>query len=521
MKVDSVEDYEEYDKYDIVNPIPAALIESMRAFGYSPETSVADLMDNSISAGARNIWVKFVWLGSDSYVAIIDDGSGMNEAALVKSMRLGSQNPLDERDESDLGRFGLGLKTASLAQCRSLTVGSLGSDQVFSMRLWDLDYIANTGEWRLLKGETQSTAWSINQEIVSGYLTGLESGTVVIWNNLDRLLGDTAEDGKAAERAFYTTADRVKEHLQMVFHRYMTGRGKLNIYYGNNEAPLKPWDPFLSRERSTQMLEHESPVLYQRRIDVRPYILPHHTKIDPEVHDDAAGIKGWNAHQGFYVYRNKRLLVPGSWLGLSNMKQEEHYKLARIQIDIPNSMDDLWELDVKKSDARPPVGLQAELRRIATGARSKASEVYRYRGKSVARTQSGAFVYIWTKRSLRGGRFRWTINREHPLMKSVKDLLSKEGRQSFEATLKMIEETIPVAQLWVDTSETPDKHVQYFEEHPAAEVLEVMEAAFRALIVTGHSETEAVERLSVMEPFERYPEQLALLKEGIDRYDNE
>ena len=107
MKVDSVEDYEEYDKYDIVNPIPAALIESMRAFGYSPETSVADLMDNSISAGARNIWVKFVWLGSDSYVAIIDDGSGMNEAALVKSMRLGSQNPLYERDESDLGRFGL------------------------------------------------------------------------------------------------------------------------------------------------------------------------------------------------------------------------------------------------------------------------------------------------------------------------------------------------------------------------------------------------------------------------------
>ena len=110
--------------YDIVNPGASAMIESLRAYGYSLNSAIADLLDNSITAHAKNIWIHMYWDGGNSWLSITDDGSGMDEKTLINAMRPGSQNPLDQRKEDDLGRFGLGLKTASFSQCRSLTVVS-------------------------------------------------------------------------------------------------------------------------------------------------------------------------------------------------------------------------------------------------------------------------------------------------------------------------------------------------------------------------------------------------------------
>ena len=502
-------------EFEIVEPDPSSLIEALRAFGYSPETSLADLIDNSITANAKNIWVKFVWAGAESHIEILDDGSGMDTKELVRAMKVGSQNPLNERDAKDLGRFGLGLKTASFAQCRHVSVSSLKDGLPISTRIWDLDYVAKHGQWRLMKYPSKN-----HDEIITGSLgKNMASGTLIIWSNLDRMLGLVDESDSRHQDNFYEIESRVAKHLSMVFHRYMEGNNKINIYIAGDPNPLKPWDPFLTDEDYTDPLPIEKPSLFDKKISVEPFVLPHHTMMSSkEAHNEASGIKGWNAHQGFYIYRNKRMLVPGSWLGIRNLKQEEHYKLARIKVDIPNSMDDSWELDVKKSEARPPSGLRSDLARIAGVVRGKARDVYAFRGKPSARKHAEDFEYIWNSKELRS-RIRYSINRNHPLIKSVKSLLGKNIK-ALEATLKLIEETIPITQFWIDSSENPDKHIQHFEGKSESEVLEVMMETYNAMLNNGFTSTEALERLPNLELSARYPHILAILLEKVQQKDD-
>ena len=133
----------------IVPPDPALVLESLRSIGYSLETAVADIIDNSISAGARHI--HFDTVSDGEYIMISDDGRGMSESELINALKLGSADPLEDRNVSDLGRFGLGLKLASLSHCRKLTVASKSADSPVSIRQWDLDVIRNSGEWVLLE----------------------------------------------------------------------------------------------------------------------------------------------------------------------------------------------------------------------------------------------------------------------------------------------------------------------------------------------------------------------------------
>jgi hypothetical protein len=133
------------------SPNPSSMIETFRAIGYSMEAAVADILDNSISAGAKNIWVDFEWKGSETWLSIRDDGAGMDGEQLVQAMRPGSKNPTESRDARDLGRFGLGLKTASFSQCRRLTVLSKTKQSQADYWTWNLDYVRETGEWNLIK----------------------------------------------------------------------------------------------------------------------------------------------------------------------------------------------------------------------------------------------------------------------------------------------------------------------------------------------------------------------------------
>src|SRR5579872_5411751 len=123
--------------FDIVAPDASAMIESLRAFGYDLPTAIADLIDNSISAGAKNVWLNFRWNGPDSFISVADDGCGMSRTTLINAMRAGSRSPLDPRTPADLGRFGLGLKTASFSQCRRLTVASKEKKNSTCIRRWD------------------------------------------------------------------------------------------------------------------------------------------------------------------------------------------------------------------------------------------------------------------------------------------------------------------------------------------------------------------------------------------------
>lgn len=489
--------------FEVVEPNAPAMIESMRAVGYTAQAAVADLVDNSISARARNVWVTFHWDGTSSFVSITDDGSGMDEAVLTEAMRMGSRSPLEEREPSDLGRFGLGLKTASFSQCRRLTVWTRSHSGLRAIRSWDLDYVHETGEWRLLKEAAPGSAAR------SAPLEDLPTGTVVAWENLDRLVEGAPVEDERAQLRFLEVAEAVENHLAMVFHRFLEPPAELTIWI--NGRPVRPWDPFLRGETATQQLAEETLLVGGDRVLVRPYVLPHHSRLAADVHQQAAGPGGWNARQGFYIYRNRRLLVPGDWLHLGFQK-EEHSKLARIQIDIPTTLDGAWQIDVKKSTAKPPGALRDDLRRIAKVTRKRATEIYRHRGKVIARSAARNDSFVWN-RIVRRGKVAYRVNREHPVVRDTLNTSDGRGHQ-VESLLRMIEETVPSPLISLDASQTPDEQAAPFEGAPAREVDDLLRRTYESLRAAGHTPAVARERLGGIEPFNHFPELIATLEDN-------
>ena len=492
------------NEYDLVEPRAPAMLESLRAFGYTIQTAIADLIDNSISAETKNVWLQFDWDGSESCISIRDDGKGMTEEELVNAMRLGSRDPLQQRDAKDLGRFGLGLKTASFSQCRRLTVRTKAVAQNSAIRRWDLDYVGQTGEWRLLRSGASGSEKRLTA------LEQMESGTVVLWESMDRVVGGTKTDEPKDHSRFLEMIEDVEKHLAMVFHRFLERKNKLQIWI--NQRLIEPWNPFLTNEKATQWLPEENLYFQEDRVVVQPYVLPHHSKVDSQTYEKATGPNGWNAQQGFYIYRNERMLVTGDWLGLG-LQRDEHCKLARIQVDLPNSMDSDWNIDVKKSRARPPASLREDFKRIARLTRSKAADIYRHRGKVIARKSSENYVFTWLKK-VKHDKVFYSINLEHPLVKEALNI-STENRQVIKALLRLIEETVPVQQIWLDNAENSEQHSQPFERVPSKEVREVMTQIYNALIKSGLSPKDAERRLITMEPFQHFAEIVDSLSEEI------
>jgi hypothetical protein len=282
-------------------PKAAAMIEALRGLGYTTATALADIIDNGIAAGADKVDVLFSWDGQASTIAAMDNGAGMDGAELDIAMRLGEKSPLEERGAHDLGRFGLGLKTASFSQCRRLTVASRKNGMTHCLR-WDLDVLANSQDdgWHLLEGPAPGSEFCLDA------LHGSQ-GTLVLWEKLDRIVtpGFKSQD-------FLDLIDQVEQHLAMVFHRFLAG-GKRRLHIHINDRPVEPWEPFLTGHPATW----SSPVeRLAHGVEVQCHVLPHKDRLDQFQHDQAAGPNGWTAQQGFYVYRNQRLLLAGSWLGL-------------------------------------------------------------------------------------------------------------------------------------------------------------------------------------------------------------
>lgn len=331
-------------------PFAPVLMESTRAIGYSLEAAIADIIDNSIAAKAGKVQLFFFPV-DDAYVCILDNGSGMDDAQIDVAMQYGSKSPTDMRDASDLGRYGLGLKTASLSQCRVLTVVSKQGNTIIGRR-WDLDYVIETGKWSLLVLDEDD----LEKVPHIADLKEQENGTLVVWQNLDRLLMGEVDYEKSLGRKM----DDVRQHLGLVFHRYLSGEAgikRLEILF--NGVKIKAADPFLLK-KSTQAMDTETLIIRGKKILVKPYILPHISKMTEEEKNQLGGKEGIRKQQGFYVYRNKRLLIWGTWFRM--MRQGDLSKLARVMVDIPNDLDDLWTLDIKKSHARPALHLGVSLR---------------------------------------------------------------------------------------------------------------------------------------------------------------
>lgn len=479
----------------IPHPLPpraSSLTESMRDIGYSLETAVADIIDNSIAAGASEVSIRFDFESNNPRLCIIDNGKGMARDELIDAMRHGSKHPRTVRDADDLGRFGLGLKTASFSQCRRLTVVSSQKKKV-EAATWDLDSVSDADEWTLgILEPNEITALPYIDELGA-------TGTLVLWEKLDRLCGNTAP----SKDMLYEKIELVDRHLALVFHRFLAGeiKGK-KLEIKLNGHRIEPFDPFCTTNKATQLLPEEICRVQGHEVKIQPYILPHHSKLSPREHDYYQTRSEFVSNQGVYVYRNNRLMAWGNWFRL--VPKGESTKLARVKIDFPNALDELWTIDIKKSRAFPPQQIRDKLRQVLNRIVEQSTRVHSGRGRKLFDENPEPF---WVRYAEHGG-VRYSLNKDHPVIASYQQMLEPDQQRLFNEVLTVVEDSIPVEAIYSDYSMTPKS----FDEAPALDGEDILRRlGLLCEILTAEKQLDAEgfrKTVNNLKPFCDYPQQI-------------
>lgn len=419
-------------------PEPRDMIDALRSFGYSPENSIADLIDNSIFAKAKNVNIKF-WEGGSidkTYVSIMDDGVGLNlDELLSKAMKWGASD--QPRNEDDLGRFGFGLKSASLAQCKLLTVISKGSEGKINLRKWDVEYLKEINEWDVTDNETPDLAPHIAE------LKLQKTGTIILWQKLDKMLESEISDPKFSHRPIIKIREKVKKHLSMIFGNYLD-KININMPIGNNINTLKPWDPFIQNHLYTDILPEEIIRFDDSEIKFKAFILPASNDFENDLeYDNAGGETGkWVDRQGIYIYRKNRLIAPGGWhnivIGNKELLPKEKWNRIRIRLDYDGKNDQLWRLDVKKTRIKIPGQIQ---QRLIPNIKKLMDQIKSTEFQKINLKTHEGYESPWnmivnkTKKYLK-------INRKHKLITQIASKLQNE--KDLEKLLKLIEGNVPI-----------------------------------------------------------------------------
>ncbi|MGO2842044.1 ATP-binding protein [Corynebacterium variabile] len=357
-----------------VAPSASRLTGSLRDIGYSFESAVADLIDNSIAAGATAVDVFISYAGRDSRIFIVDNGKGMNEEGLAEALRFGTKRGYKL---GELGRYGLGLKTASLSQCRRLVVYSREerAESLCGFTL-DLDFIEEVDDWMINFPDNKDLHRRV-EELLTG-----NAGTVVVWEKLDRLLPAKNPDSSWARQKFLKMSERLQQHLEMVFHRFLSAEvnaSKVQIRINGEE--LLPWDPFARTEEKTDLvnidlLDLPTSTGSLGRVVVHSYCLPSRSQFSShEAFERAGGPRKWNRQQGLYIYRANRLVQWGGWDGIRTI--DEHVKLARVALDFDTDLDDEFNINVAKMRVTMPHQLKKMLARSVADVCAQAGARYR------------------------------------------------------------------------------------------------------------------------------------------------
>lgn len=464
-----------------IPPRASAVVESLRDLGYSLETALADVIDNSLAAGANKIELVAETHEEDPAIGILDNGTGMTEAELLEAMRPGSKSPLEERTAEDLGRFGLGLKTASFSQCRRFTVVTSKAG-VLSCAVWDLDVVAKRDKWVIEHpNRVDEIRWADR-------LT--DNGTLVVWEKLDRLVGPSSDRGDLVRQLA-----RAARHIEFVFHRFLSGReapqGSVKVFL--NGGALEAFDPFHSHHPATQHHQEEILKLDGQQIRIRPMTLPHHNKVSRADWEKYGQSEGYVKSQGFYLYRNLRLIVHGTWFGLA--RQQELTKLSRVCIDIPNSLDVQWKIDVKKASAQPPPVVRKRLRKIIERIGVPSRRTYTRRGTRLAEDSQ---MPVW-QRIQDKNRISYSLNTGHPLLAAFNARLGQESEDEFKKIVSLINSTLPVESLYADVSASPES---VEPESPDAETFKgIVEAVWCTLRESGLSSAKVTAYMRSADPF--------------------
>lgn len=464
-------------------PDAASLMMSARSFGnYDLPSALADLIDNSIKAKARTVHLTCLLREGGPEVRIRDDGTGMTADELQKAMRPASTNPTAERSPDDLGRFGWGMKSASFSQCRRLTVLS-HADGELSGAEWDLD---NVDGWRMGVLNQGDIAAIAHPDVLG------RKGTEIIWRDCDRL----SENGRMQGDAFNELVSHARRRLALLFHRYLSGEaGTRKLSISLNGQKIEPFDPFHRENNATQSLSPEE-ILFPdgSSISIKGYILPHFSKLALADYDRLGGEEGFVKNQGFYVYRNNRLIMNGTWFRL--VRHGELSQLVRIAIDVPSSMDEMWKITVDKSDAQLPAVLRDRLRSLVQNLKRSSGEVFRSRG---SRLPVKGKTPVWSKYA-RGGEIRYYVNREHPLIAALLEGEDSEQATAAAAAITLIEQNFPVVTIGEDVVRAPDAINQSgFDPHSFVNMLD---AALPLLLHHAEGDMKRLrELLRVTEPY--------------------
>lgn len=427
-------------------PKAATLMGSLRSMGYSFESAIADVIDNSISAHASKVQVLFPTSPlADLAVGIMDNGEGMSNEELLEAMRYGSMASEEQRADDDLGRFGMGLKSASLSQCRRLTVISFDGIEYHGYR-WDYSYIIEKQDWiiqELSKEEIELVPFA------DAFILQ-KAGTLVVWDDFDVL---SKSSGGQIYETLIELRNTVEQSLALIFHRYLSATDDTKLEIQINNLSVSPLDPFLERHPKTTSKKERTIAIpdsegVERLIHIKPYVLPFATDLKEKDKKLIGGIENLRAKQGFYIYRNKRLIIWGTWFGMN--KRAELTKNARIRVDIPNSLDDIWAIDIKKQNASIPKKILNQMKKTVMDALEISVNQQTYRGRTNKINDN--IDYIWERKEGRNDTFFYQINRGSKLYQYIREKMSDEDITYLDMLITEIEKNIPIQQMYIDKS---------------------------------------------------------------------
>ncbi|MFM9428760.1 hypothetical protein RCH10_005237 [Variovorax sp. GrIS 2.14] len=377
-----------------VPPDVARISEGLRDTGYDFNTAVADIIDNSIAAGAALVDLRLaVDFGGQVIVSVSDNGSGMDRDGLINAMKYGSPRRADAKS---LGKFGLGLKTASTAFCRRLSLISRNASTSPAMRAtWDLDLMASTNSWDLEVTEPAKAELALLDAVAPN-----APGTVVLWESVDRLLeGYQDPTGQPMKKALVRLELVLRDHVSMVYQRFLDSADERerHVTIRINGAEVQAWDPFCIAETEEPAAQHLQKVSLPGGAStsflIRAFILPRKEEFSSDENRTAARVS--NERQGVYVYRENRLIHGPDWMGM--FKQEPHFSLLRVELSFDHTLDAAFQVDIKKSRISLNDELYAWLRdKFLAGPRREAEVRYRRGAASVAK---GAAALLHTSSS--------------------------------------------------------------------------------------------------------------------------
>lgn len=478
---------------EVINVAPATnIIDVLGGSGYTFESAIADIIDNSLFAQAMRIDIHFEFNSKTPFLTIHDNGNGMSKSDLKEAAVLANRSVEDKRDSKDLGRFSMGLKSASMSFCNKLTVVSKRLDSSQNNLVMNFEEIKRNNKWDVVINETGYENLNIKK-----------SGTIIIWENLT-IFNDSIYDDKTF---IYEKLDSLNKYLSHVFGRLINSKG-IQISVNGVENLVKSWDPFLTSHPRTNLIHEEQIMFMGSKIKVKGYVLPPYETLDDHEKDYMYGY-GLREQQGFYIYRNERLIKEGSWLDISNLKLDSKCDYARIFVSINSNLDKAFRVSFMKNSLEIPLELVKDFTRIANVVRKGSKNSYNFIKHPTIpkkkKTSESEPIWLVTSRK---DELSVRVNVKNDLLVN---LLKDVKKSDLKRVFKLLESTIPVSEIQGNTV------INNITEIVDLEVM--MKNVYNDYVVNGYTNSQIKFKMARLEPFDSYLEELMEFFEEMESID--